>query len=397
MSAPILSVALLGTGLYAQSDYIPALLSKTAQNVRVHTIWSLDEAAANACAAQLDRDGSRPRVLAQKDDIETILQDKDIDAIIMVLPFMYQPDLIRRAWKAGKHVLSEKPIERDVKAGMALVREFEENWASKGLVWRVAEDYDHEPIHKRARALLRDPLLGPVLYWDLQNQNYCPDGDKYQATAWRTIPDYQGGFLLDGGVHSAALLRVILPDTPGSVVSVASLHRRLFPPHDTLQAIVLPEEEAIVDPHGPTTKLKAPSTSAPPQPSGRSVPAGTITMSWALPDLENREPRTHQILTVTCLNGRLTLINDNQTRYLEVFPAAGSGVERVTESSVKLGVEVEIAWFANAIQAKRAGQEVNPEEDYGKPINMCWDVAFIQSMLQSNGTKRSIRETLAEV
>lgn len=54
-------------------------------------------------------------------------------------------------------------------------------------------DYDHEPIHKRARALLRDPRIGPVLYWDLQNQNHCPDGDKYQATAWRTIPDYQGG------------------------------------------------------------------------------------------------------------------------------------------------------------------------------------------------------------
>lgn len=198
-------------------------------------------------------------------------------------------------------------------------------------------------------------------------------------------------------MHSAALLRVILPDTPGSVVSVASLHRRLFPPHDTIQAIILPEEEAIVDPHGPTTKLVPQSSSAASQPSGRSIPAGTLTMSWALPDLENREPRTHQILSVTCLNGRLTLINDNQTRYLEVLPSAGSDVERVSESSVKLGVEVEIAWFANAIQAKRADKEVNPEEDYGRPINMVWDIAFIQSLLQSNGSKRSIRETLGEL
>jgi hypothetical protein len=139
MSTTTMNVALLGTGLYAQSDYIPALSSETAKQVRVHTIWSLDEAAAKACASQLSRDGVEPRVMAQKDDIEAILQDKDIDAIIMVLPFMYQPDIIRRAWKAGKHVLSEKPIERDVKAAMALVREFEENWASKGLVWRVAE------------------------------------------------------------------------------------------------------------------------------------------------------------------------------------------------------------------------------------------------------------------
>ena len=204
------------------------------------------------------------------------------------------------------------------------------------------------------------------------------------------------GFLLDGGVHSAALLRVILPDTPASVVSVSSLHRRLFPPYDTVQALILPEDESITDPQGPTTKLKT-QPNAVPRPSGRSVPTGTITMTWALPDLEDRSPRVHQILTVTCLNGRLTLTNDNQIRYLEVLPAAGSDVEPVKEMSTKKGVEVEIAWFANAIQAVRAGKEVDPKEDFGKPINTVWDVAFIQSLLQSNGQKTSIRETLEDI
>jgi len=205
------------------------------------------------------------------------------------------------------------------------------------------------------------------------------------------------GFLLDGGVHSAALLRVILPDIPASVVSVASLHRRLFPPHDTIQAIVFPKDDSVVDPHGPTTRLRPQSDSAGQQTSGRSVPAGTITMSWALPDLETRSPKIHQILSVTCLNGRLTLINDNQTRYLEVFPAQGSEVEHIKESSTKKGVELEIAWFANAVQARRSGKEVEPKEDFGKPINMCWDVAFIQSLLKSNGNKVSILETLGEL
>jgi hypothetical protein len=122
-----------------------------------------------------------------------------------------------------------------------------------------------------------------------------------------------------------------------------------------------------------------------------------MTMSWALPDLETRSPKIHQILSVTCLNGRLTLINDNQTRYLEVFPAEGSNVEAVKEISTKKGVKLEIVWFANAVKARRLGQDVNPEEDYGKPINMCWDVAFIQSLLKSNGSKVSIGETLGEL
>jgi len=156
MSSPTMNVALLGTGLYAQSDYIPAFISKETQSVRVHTIWSLDESAAKSCASELSRDGLEPRVLAQKEDIEVILQDPAIDAIVMVLPFMYQPDIIRRAWKAGKHVLSEKPIERDTKAAMALVREYEENWASKGLVWRVAEG---------TYMSLPDPSVTPEIHW----------------------------------------------------------------------------------------------------------------------------------------------------------------------------------------------------------------------------------------
>jgi predicted dehydrogenase len=150
-----MNVALLGTGLYAQSDYIPAFLSKDTQGVQVHTIWSLDEDAAKACASELGRDCLEPRVLAQKEDIEVILQDPTIDAIVMVLPFMYQPDIIRRAWKAGKHVLSEKPIERDVNAAMALVREYEENWAPKGLVWRVAEGVFQSTLTAQGHGLHR--------------------------------------------------------------------------------------------------------------------------------------------------------------------------------------------------------------------------------------------------
>jgi predicted dehydrogenase len=135
----VINVALLGTGIYAQSDYIPSFLSDTTQHVRVHTIWSLDEAGARKCASSLAQDSDKPRVLIGNDHIETILQDESIDAIVMVLPFMYQPPLIRRAWKAGKHVLSEKPVERDVGAATALVKEFEDDWRSKGLIWRIAE------------------------------------------------------------------------------------------------------------------------------------------------------------------------------------------------------------------------------------------------------------------
>ncbi|WVQ67595.1 uncharacterized protein L199_005798 [Kwoniella botswanensis] len=391
-----IKIALLGTGIYSESDYLPSLVHESQTHIDVEIVWSLDQTVAARFAGHFKSSGrSEPQVAVGDAGIEQILNDSEIDAVVIVLPFAFQPPLMKRFWAAGKHVLSEKPIERDVKAGLELIKEFEDYWKPKNLIWRVAEDYDHEPIHKRAAELLRDPALGPVLYWDLQNQNYCPDGDKWQATSWRNVPDYQGGFCLDGGVHSVAMLRNILPDPPAAVIASASLHRKHTPPHDTILALVLPDSAATKEPSGSSSKLDIARQHRPnlPQP-GKSSPAGTITFTWALPNIESQLPRDLQVLNITCLNGKLTLVNDSGTRTLELAPAAGTQVEAVKETSPKKGVEVELAYFARAVLATKAGRAIDPAEDYGKPIDTLWDVAVIQAMLQSNGNKVDIKQLI---
>ena len=57
------------------------------------------------------------------------------------------------------------------------------------------------------------------------------------------------------------------------------------------------------------------------------------------------------------------------------------------KTSTKKGLELEIVWSANTVEARRLGHEVEPEEDYGKRINMCWDVVLIQSALKTNLVK----------
>ena len=54
-------------------------------------------------------------------------------------------------------------------------------------------DFDHEPILHKAAELVSDPALGAVLYWHATFHGGVVDGSAYQATQWRTIPDYQGG------------------------------------------------------------------------------------------------------------------------------------------------------------------------------------------------------------
>jgi hypothetical protein len=52
---------------------------------------------------------------------------------------MEKPDIVIKCLEAGKHVLSEKPIGKDVATAKKLVEGYEKRFAPKGLIWRVAE------------------------------------------------------------------------------------------------------------------------------------------------------------------------------------------------------------------------------------------------------------------
>jgi hypothetical protein len=53
----------------------------------------------------------------------------------VLLPITVQPDVIRAALAAGKHILSEKPVAPDVASGAALIAEYRATYLPKGLVW----------------------------------------------------------------------------------------------------------------------------------------------------------------------------------------------------------------------------------------------------------------------
>jgi predicted dehydrogenase len=68
-------------------------------------------------------------------------------------------------------------------------------------------------------------------------------GNLSLETAWRKKPEYQGGFLLEGGVHFIASTRVILgPSNPiVRLGAFTKLTRNYLPPVDTVNAIMKTE------------------------------------------------------------------------------------------------------------------------------------------------------------
>lgn len=64
-------------------------------------------------------------------------------------------------------------------------------------------------------------------------------GGKYYETEWRKKPSYQGGFLLDGGVHFTAALHLLLGSDGVERVSAFTAQNQVhLPPVDTVSAVV---------------------------------------------------------------------------------------------------------------------------------------------------------------
>lgn len=120
-------------GRCLDSAHLPALGAIAgSSNLKLQAVYSRSRSSATALAElaketlKLEKD---PTVYSDdgnaKSGLDELLASAEIQAVIVVLPITQQPDVILRALKAGKHVLSEKPVGKDVRAGSSLINTYE--------------------------------------------------------------------------------------------------------------------------------------------------------------------------------------------------------------------------------------------------------------------------------
>ena len=234
---PPLRLALLGSGIFAREEHLRALKALPDQ-YEVVAIYSRSQANAAALAKTL------PHQVEAYSDLAPVLARADVEAVDIVLPIAVQPAVIEAALRAGKHVISEKPVAPDVATGQRLLQTAAELTRASGKVWMVAENYRYEEAFERAGECLREGQIGrPVqLFWNGYS-NISPQ-NKYYQTAWRRDNSFPGGFLLDGGVHDMAALRAIMGEVESLAAYVTQVREDL-PPADTLSATLRFESGAF--------------------------------------------------------------------------------------------------------------------------------------------------------
>ncbi|CAK5283220.1 unnamed protein product [Mycena citricolor] len=356
-------IAILGAGIFAKEAHLPALHKLGSKAPPLLAVYSRSEKTSRECAeaaAELGL-GPAPAPAIYHDaepsaNLDALLARADITAVIIVLPITLQPSIVLKALAAGKHVISEKPVAPDVAGGIKLINEYEQKY-QRDLVWRVAENFEAEPGYRAAGEMIATGKIGQVKLFKANVSNYIDKNNKYYNTPWRTIPDYQGGFLLDGGVHTIAALRVMLPEPLTHLSSIASLNREHLKPHDTIHALATAGSHfhGIVD-----MSFASPTASTP------KADAFVITGSKGWMTVNSAKPE-----------GKDAVLRVVVKRAIEVEGRPTEEIEEVYEVPQR-GIEEEFGAFFDAI----AGRE---SQDFGSPLGALRDVAFIEAALTSEG------------
>lgn len=219
-------LALVGAGIFAQNAHLPALLTLP-DRIEVVAVYSRTHAAAATLAQRIGDD------VAVYTDLPALLARPDIDAVDILLPIPIQADFVEAALRAGKHVISEKPIAPDSTAARRLMALHADRPAQ---VWMVAENWRYEEAFERAAQLVAEHAIGHPVTAAWSRLVALKPGNPYYATTWRRS-GFTGGLLLDGVIHLAAALRLVL----GEVVTVVSMVEQVapdLPPADTIAAVL---------------------------------------------------------------------------------------------------------------------------------------------------------------
>ncbi|KAF4443751.1 oxidoreductase-like protein [Fusarium austroafricanum] len=234
----MVGIALLGAGIFAREQHLPAI--EATGCLELKAVYSRSEEAASSLAqhagCEVDIYFDDPAMSGRS--LDDLLARSDIDAVSSCVTILAQPRLIKKALSAGKHVISEKPIAQNTECAMELIKWY--HCLPNAPIWAVAENFRFNESLNHAESQVR-ATGGQLRSCRLSYYGLVSKDSKYFNTEWRQSPEFQGGFLLDSGIHFVASLRLLLNAMGQDVeklVAFSNLLEEHLQPIDTIHAIL---------------------------------------------------------------------------------------------------------------------------------------------------------------
>ena len=155
-------------------------------------------------------------------NFDSIAQDKDIDAVYIVLPVGLHAEYTIRALKAGKHVLCEKPMASTPAECEAMIAAAKAANRQLGVAYRVHFEPNNVDVARRIKA----GELGQLRYFT-GDTGFNADPEHWVPHRWRLQKALAGGgSMYDIGIYAMNAAMMCMGEDPVEVSAVYSY------PHD---------------------------------------------------------------------------------------------------------------------------------------------------------------------
>jgi predicted dehydrogenase len=150
-------------------------------------------------------------------NFDSIANNKDIDVVYVVLPNAMHAEFVIRAAKAGKQVITEKPMATSVKDCEAMIKACKDAGVQLAVGYRL----HFEPYHLEIKRLGQEKVFGQVRFIEaaLGYKTYDAKNDAHfninDASEWRLKKAMSGGGpLMDLGIYCLQSSRYVLGEEP---------------------------------------------------------------------------------------------------------------------------------------------------------------------------------------
>jgi len=192
-----MNVAIIGCGLIGWKRAV-----SMPSSINIETVCDTNIVEAERLSKKVDANFT--------DDYNDIIKNKSIDIVIICTPNYLIKTIAIQALNSGKHVLSEKPLGKNVEES----KEITDCANKNNKVLYTGFNHRFHPAILKAKELIDHNRIGDILHI---HGHYGHGGRKGMEKEWRMDPALSGGGeLLDQGVHLIDLA-LLFKGTPNSV------------------------------------------------------------------------------------------------------------------------------------------------------------------------------------
>lgn len=205
-------VALIGLGM-AVTPHARALRDLS-DRVEVAYAYSPTPARREAFGRDFD--------FSQTERFEAILEDRSVDAVLVLTPPNTHLDIVRRCAAAGKHILLEKPVEITTARAEALVAVTRAAGVRLGIVLQNR----YRPACLALKAVVDQGRLGRLVGVSAVTNNWRPQS-YYDQPGRGTLARDGGGVLLTQAIHTLDLMLSFagVPQEVTGFATTSPIHR----------------------------------------------------------------------------------------------------------------------------------------------------------------------------